>query len=439
MTLNFNRLYKKIKNHNAKICIFGLGYVGLPLVCLVAERGYEVIGVDVDDKKINLINNGISPIEDDELKDKLKTLKGKIKATSDGLKAVKESDIIIICVPTPVDENYHPDLRYVKEATEVISKGLKKGQLVVLESTVAPLTTENILKPILEKSGLKSNEDFYLCFCPERIDPGNKKFKLKNIPRVVGGINKESMDIAINFYNSILDSEVLGLSSPRSAEAVKIMENTFRDINIAFVNEMAKSFDRLGIDVTEVIRGASTKPFAFMTHYPGCGVGGHCISVDPYYLIEQASKEGFEHRFLQLSREINNSMPEYTVDRVIEGLNEIAKSVKGTKITVLGLAYKGNVDDTRESPAFKIIEKLKKINGDVKVFDPYIPEMSDFDTLDEALNCECIIIVTDHNEFKNLDLNLVKRRGIKVIIDGRNILDKGKIKELGIVYKGIGR
>ncbi len=424
---------------NRRICIFGLGYVGLPLACLAAEKDYEVIGIDIDDKKINLINNGISPIDDDELKNKLKILKGKIKATNDGLNAVKKSGIVVICVPTPVDENYHPNLKYVKESAKVISKVLKKGQLVILESTVAPMTTENILKPILEKSGLICGEDFYLCFCPERIDPGNKKFKLKDIPRVVGGINKESTERAMNFYNSILDSEVLALSSPEVAEAVKIMENTFRDINIAFVNEMAKSFDRLGIDITEVIRGASTKPFAFMPHYPGCGVGGHCISVDPYYLIEQASKKGFEHRFLRLAREINNSMPDYSVERVIEGLNEIGKSVRGTEISVLGLAYKGNVDDTRESPAFEIIEKLKKMNGSVKVFDPHIPEMSNFKTLDEALCCECIVIVTDHDELKNLDLNLVKERGVKVIIDGRNILDKEKVKELGIVYKGIGK
>lgn len=434
-----SKLYEKIKNRTAKIGIIGLGYVGLPLACLAAEKGYEVIGIDIDAKKIELINKGISPIDDEELKNKLRILKGRIKATSDGLNAVRMSDIVVICVPTPVDENYHPDLKYVEAAAEVISKGLKKGQLIILESTVAPLTTENIVKSILEKSGLTAGADFYLCFCPERIDPGNKKFKLKDIPRVVGGITKESTEKAIFFYRSILDSEILSLSSPRSAEAVKIMENTFRDVNIAFVNEMAKSFDRLGIDITEVIKGASTKPFGFMPHYPGCGVGGHCIAVDPYYLIEQASKAGFEHRFLRLAREINNSMPEYTVNRLVEGLNEIRKSVKGTKISVLGLAYKGNVDDTRESPAFKIIEKLKKMGGEVKVFDPYVPEMSDINSLDEALNCECLVIVTDHSEFKNLDLNLAIEKGVKVIIDGRNILNKEKVEKLGIIYKGIGR
>ncbi|PKP59597.1 MAG: UDP-N-acetyl-D-glucosamine dehydrogenase [Candidatus Altiarchaeales archaeon HGW-Altiarchaeales-2] len=427
-----------MNNRTKRLCIFGLGYVGLPLACLAAEKDYCVVGVDIDERKISMINKGISPIDDKELKNKLKRLNGKINATRDALTAVKESDIIIICVPTPVDENYHPNLEYVKEAAEVVSKGLKKEHLVILESTVAPMTTENILKPILETSGLKCGEDFHLCFCPERIDPGNKKFKLKDIPRVVGGINKKGTEKAEEFYNSILDSEVLGLSSPRSAEAVKIMENTFRDINIAFVNEMAKSFDRLGIDITEVLKGASTKPFAFMPHYPGCGVGGHCISVDPYYLIEQAGKEGFEHRFLRLAREINNSMPEYTVERVIEGLNEISKSVKNTKISVLGLAYKGNIDDTRESPAFKIIEKLKNMGGDVKVFDPYVPDMCDFNNLDESLNCECIVLVTDHNEFKNLDLNLVKEKGVRVIVDGRNALSKESVKELGIIYKGIG-
>jgi len=422
-----------------KLCIFGLGYVGLPLACIAAEKGYEVFGVDVDEKKVKLINNGISPINDEELKNSLKNLKGKIKATTNGATAVKNSDIIAVCVPTPLDENFHPDLKYVKSAAETISKNLKRGQLIIIESTVSPLTTEEDVIPILENLGLKSGEDFMLAFCPERIDPGNKKFKLKNIPRVIGGVNKKSTEKAIEFYKSILDAEVLDVGLPKNAEAVKIMENAFRDINIAFVNEMAKSFDILDIDITKIIKGASTKPFAFMAHYPGCGVGGHCIAVDPYYLIERVSKKGFECRFLQLARTINNSMPEYTINRIIEGLNEIDMGVKGTKISVLGLAYKGNIDDTRGSPAFEIIEKLKKMGGKIKVFDPYVPKMSNCDNLNEALSCECIVIVTDHDEFKNLDLNLLKEKGAKVIIDGRNILDKEKIKELGIVYRGIGR
>jgi len=422
-----------------KLCIFGLGYVGLPLACLASEKGYKVFGVDVDEKKVKFINNGMSPINDEELKNNLKILKGKIHATSDGINAVKDSDIVVICVPTPLDKNFHPDTSYVKSAAETISRGLKKEHLIIVESTVSPLTTEEDILPILESSGLRSADDFMLAFCPERIDPGNKKFKLRNIPRAIGGINKKTTEKAIEFYNSILDAAVLAIGSPRNAEAVKIMENAFRDINIAFVNEMAKSFDKMGINIIDVIKGASTKPFAFMAHYPGCGVGGHCISVDSYYLIERANKKGFEHRFLQLARTINNSMPEYTVNCVVNGLNEISKSVRNTKITVLGMAYKGNIDDTRESPAFKIIEKLKNMGGEVKVFDPYVTGMSDFENVYDALSCECIVIVTDHDEFKHLDLNLVKERGVKVIIDGRNILDKEKVKERGIVYKGIGR
>lgn len=422
-----------------KLCIFGLGYVGLPLACLAAEKGYEVVGVDVDEKKVKLINDGISPINDEDLKNSLKNLKGKIKATVDGDTAVKSSEIIAVCVSTPLDENFHPDLRYVKSAAETISKNLKKGQLIIIESTVSPLTTEDDVIPVLESSGFKSGEDFMLAFCPERIDPGNKKFKLKNIPRVIGGVNKKSTEKAIEFYKSILDAEILDIGLPRNAEAVKIMENAFRDINIAFINEMAKSFDVLDIDIMKVIKGASTKPFAFMAHYPGCGVGGHCIAVDSYYLIERANKKGFEYRFLQLARTMNDSMPEYTINRTVEGLNEVDMCVKDTKISVLGLAYKGNVDDIRGSSAFKIIEKLKKMGGKIKIFDPYIPKMSNCDNLNEALSCECVVIVTDHDEFKNLDLNLLKEKGVKVIIDGRNILDKEKIKELGIVYKGIGR
>lgn len=422
-----------------KVCIIGLGYVGLPLACLAAEKGYTVTGVDVDSKKVESINKGISPLEDEELKEKVKRLKGKITATTEGVSAVKDSDISIICVPTPIDKNYMPDLSCVKSAAETIAKGLKKGHLVVLESTVAPGTTETDVKGILEKSGLKAGKDFLLAFCPERIDPGNKRFRVSNIPRVLGGINEESAKKAAEFYKSILDAEVLTLSSVKAAEAVKIMENSFRDVNIAFVNEMAKSFDKFGIDVTEVIKGASTKPFSFMAHYPGCGVGGHCIAVDPYYMIEDAKRRGFDHKLLKIAREINNSMPEYTIGKVIDGLKELGMGIKGVKVTVLGLAYKGNVDDMRESPAVDIIERLKALGADVKVFDPHVLGRSDVKSLDDALKSEVVVIATDHNEFKKLDLGLLKKNGVRLIVDGRNLIDKAKAEGLGLVYRGIGR
>jgi len=423
---------------NKTVCVVGLGYVGLPLLCLSIEKGYKAYGFDIDKKKIELINKGISPIKDKFLEEKLKKLKGKIEATADS-GVLKKSGIIIICVPTPIDSQYNPNLKPLQSAAETVSKELKKNDLVVIESTVFPGTTEEIVKPILEKSGLKAGKDFYLAYCPERVDPGNKKWTVENLPRVVGALSSEGLKQAAEFYRSITSSDVLELNSIKAAEATKIMENTFRDINIAFVNEMAKSFDKMGIDITEVIKGASTKPFAFMPHWPGCGVGGHCIKVDPYYLISRARENGFTHRFLNLAREINNSMPHYAVGKVVEGLNEIDKSVKDTKITVLGLAYKGGVDDMRESPALEIIDELRKLGADLKIFDPYIIDKSNVKNLDEALNSECIVIAADHPEFKALRPSKIKEKGIKIVIDGKNCLDKAGIKALGIVYKGIGR
>ena len=422
---------------NKTVCVVGLGYVGLPLLCLSIEKGYKAYGFDIDKKKIELINKGISPIKDKFLEEKLKKLKG-IDTTTDST-VLKKSDIIIICVPTPIDSQYNPNLKPLQSAAETVSKELKKNDLVVIESTVFPGTTEEIVKPILEKSGLKAGKDFYLAYCPERVDPGNKKWTVENLPRVVGALSSEGLKQAAEFYRSITSSEVLELNSVKAAEATKIMENTFRDINIAFVNEMAKSFDMMGIDITEVIKGASTKPFAFMPHWPGCGVGGHCIKVDPYYLISRAKENGFTHQFLNLAREINNSMPHYTVGKIVDGLNEAGKSVRNTRITVLGVAYKGGVDDMRESPSFEIIDELKKLGADLKIFDPYIPSKSTVDNLDEALDAECIVIATDHPEFKEIRPNQIKEKGIKVVVDGKNCLDKKGIVSLGIIYKGIGR
>ena len=290
----------------------------------------------------------------------------------------------------------------------------------------------------MEKSGKK----FLLAHCPERIDPGNNDFTIERIDRVVGGINKESSDRAYEFYDSIISSgSVIQLSNVKAAEATKMMENTFRDINIAFVNEMAKSFDKAGIDIVEVIKGASNKPFAFMAHYPGAGVGGHCIPVDPYYLIEKAKSIGFSHKFLSLAREINNSMPAYTVEVLENELKKLKASIKNAKVGVLGLAYKADVDDTRESPALKVIEILKEKEANVFVFDPYVKKGSNVNDLSELLEkSDYIILVTDHKEFKDIE-NKLEENNIKIIIDGRNYLDKEKIKSLNlkIAYHGIGR
>src|SRR3989344_2934011 len=332
------------------VTVVGLGYVGLPLACLCAEKGYKVYGLDVDKDKIDLINKSISPIEDELIAKKLKNIK--MHATANPTDCIPNSDVVIVCVPTPVDKNNAPDLTALMESVSEISKFIKQNTLLVVESTIYPGTTEEIVIPILKKQRFDAyKNDVFVAHCPERIDPGNKKWTIENLPRVVGGITKEAAKKAAEFYRGIISADIIELSSVKAAEATKIMENTFRDVNIAFVNEMAKSFDKAGIDILEVIKGASTKPFGFMPHYPGCGVGGHCIAVDPYYLISKAKQIGFNHQFLSLAREINNSMPHYAIELLENELKKIKKSIKSAKVGVLGLAYKANVDDARESPA----------------------------------------------------------------------------------------
>ena len=417
------------------VCIIGLGYVGLPLACLCAKKGYTTYGYDIDAKKVELINQKKCPFKDDTLQKELQNLS--VKAT-EYPSVIKNCDVVIACVPTPVDKNHLPDLSYVKKAAETAATYLKKGSLLVIESTIYPGTCEEIVMPVLKQHGLNClSESVFLAHCPERIDPGNRQWTIENIPRVVGGLTPEATKKAAAFYRSLLAAEVTELSSIKAAEAVKIMENTFRDINIAFINEMAMSFDKLGIDILEVIKGANTKPFAFMPHYPGIGVGGHCISVDPYYLIEKAKNVGFDHKFLSLAREINNTMPQYTITRLEQALKTQNKQLKNTSVAVLGLAYKANVDDTRESPSLKIIELLKKKGAGVVVYDPYVPQQSTVKTLDEALSsADVIIIATNHNEFKEIPLEKLRN---KIVIDGKNCLDKEKVKKIAAVYKGIGR
>ncbi len=421
------------------VAIIGLGYVGLPLACLCAKKGYKVIGLEKNPEIIEKTNKGISHIMDEKLERDVKACKGKIMATNDA-KKIGQAEFVVVCVPTPVDKRHMPDLAYVKNASTDISQNMKKGQVVIIESTIHPGTVEEIVKPILDKSKLKDGKDYFLAHCPERVDPGNRNWGVENLPRVIGSTTKEGLAKAAAFYRTIIDAEITELSSVKAAEAVKITENSFRDVNIAFVNELAKSFDRAGIDITEVIRGASTKPFAFMAHYPGCGVGGHCIPVDPYYLIEKARDIGFEHKFLSLAREINNSMPDYTIELLEQEMQKMNKAIKGSKIGVLGVAYKKNVDDMRESPALEIIEELRQRGAEVIVFDPWVKKLSNVKNINSLLEqCQYVIVATDHSEFTSLDASKFKFAGVKIIIDGKNCLDKEKIKSTGIVYRGIGR
>lgn len=420
-----------------KVGILGLGYVGLPLALRSLEKGFETFGFDLDENKLSKINAGQSPFLEEFVEER-KNLLTKLSASSD-MKNIKNLDIIIVCVPTPIDKAYYPDLKPLQGALQAIIDNLGKNQLIIVESTINPGVCEEILEPMFAKKGLSEGKDYFLAHCPERIDPGNKKWNVTNIPRVVGAMSKEGLDRAKKYYEAIIDGEIKPMGSIRAAEAVKVVENSFRDVNIAFVNELAQSFDQMEIDVKDVIDGAATKPFAFMAHYPSRGVGGHCIPVDPYYLIEEAKRKGFDHQFLSAARKINNFMPIYTVRLLQDILNNLEMPLKNTKVGVLGLSYKANIDDLRESPAFKIIKELKKMGAKVITFDPYIKEKSDVQSLEELLEkSETLILVTNHKEFLEKE-DLFKKFKIKAIVDGVNCLDKEKIKKLGIEYHGIGR
>lgn len=447
---------------NQRVAIIGLGYVGLPLACLVAEKGYTTYGIDTNPAIVDSIDNYKSHIKDASIQLRLDSLKennkkiipysqDRINLSEELQKILKNIDIFIVCVPTPVKEKGEPNLSYIIYAAKKIKEYLKKDQLIIIESTIFPGTCEEVIIPILEESGLNAGIDFHIAHCPERIDPGNKQWTLEKLPRVYSALNETGKQLTREFYSSIIDAPLTELSSIKAAEATKVVENTFRDINIAFVNELAQSFDTLGIDVLEVIKGASTKPFAFMPHYPGCGVGGHCIPVDPYYLIARAKQSGFDHKFMELARNINKYMPHYTIERLKQGLKEANLDISTIKIALLGLAYKGNVDDWRESPAIEIQSLLIKLldqNGNnsetnFRVYDPLLIKQSfplDLRTVEEAIKGVAVIVLaTDHKMFKEINPSVFKEKGIKLIVDGRNCLDKEKIQALGIVYKGIGR
>lgn len=420
------------------VAVIGLGYVGLPLALLTASEGYRVIGIDIDSRKADKLNNHTSYIDDvtDE------QIAESTAEFTDNPIAVDSADIVIVCVPTPVTDNKQPDLGPVRSAITSIGKHLKRGGLLIIESTINPGVCDDIIIPLVEQeSGLKVDKDIYLAHCPERINPGDPKWHVGNINRVVGANSTESLQKAVAFYEDVVDASIKPMNSLKEAEAVKVVENSFRDINIAFVNELAMSFSQLGIDVVNVIDGAATKPFAFMPHYPGCGVGGHCIPVDPYYLIEYASSYGFEHSFLRLARSINEGMPQFTVDTLIYLLNEIGRPLKGTNITLLGLSYKSNIGDDRESPSHTIAKILEVNGAKLTTYDPYVLKKSSAASLKDALDsAEAIVIASGHDEFKQLSAKDLKQHDVKAVVDGRNLL-RNKAEEFrlaGIQYRGIG-
>jgi UDP-N-acetyl-D-glucosamine dehydrogenase len=417
-------LADKIRNKTAKVGVVGLGYVGLPLAVEMGHVGFEVIGIDVMQSKVDEINKGVSYIQDVPTADVADLVKkGKLRASSD-FSVVAELDTINICVPTPLRKTKDPDMSFIVSACEEIAKYLKPGTLVILESTTYPGTTDELVRPILEKEGLRVGEELFLCFSPERVDPGNPKFQTKNIPKVVGGTTPKCTELAVALYSSALD-HVVPVSSTQVAESVKLLENTFRMINIAMVNELAMMCDRMGIDVWEVIDGAATKPFGFMPFYPGPGLGGHCIPIDPFYLSWKSKQAGFEARFIELAGQINHQMPQYVVDKVAAALNTQKKPINGSHIHIMGVAYKRDIDDMRESPALDVAHLLMKAGARVTYSDPYVPvfkvddiELKATDALTEAGTADCVVVITDHTGAPYQEI-VAKA---KLIFDSRNSL-----------------
>jgi UDP-N-acetyl-D-glucosamine dehydrogenase len=419
-------LKQRIQNRTAKVGVIGLGYVGLPLAVEFARAGFDVVGMDVQPGKVEQFNAGRSYIKDVSDAVFAPLVKaGKLRATTD-FSVITELDTVDICVPTPLRKTKDPDMSFIVSATEQIAEHVHRGLLVMLESTTYPGTTDELVLPRLRESGLRVGEDFFLCFSPERVDPGNPKYQTSNIPKVVGGMTPLCTEIGALFYGQALET-VVPVSSTRVAEMVKLLENTFRMINIGLANEMALMCRRMGIDVWEVIDAAATKPFGFMPFYPGPGLGGHCIPIDPFYLSWKSKEAGIEARFIELAGYINGQMPEHVVGRIQDALNDAAKPVRGSHIHVLGVAYKRDIDDVRESPALDIIQLLRRMGAVVSYSDPYVSRLlvenaelraePVFPAVDEA---DCVVIVTDHSR---VDYAAVVDRA-KLIFDTRNALRK---------------
>jgi len=426
-------LKDKIIDRSATVGVIGLGYVGLPLAVEKAKAGFKVIGFDIQESKVKMVNEGHNYIGDVVNADLEKIVSdGHLRATVD-FDELSNCDVVAICVPTPLDIYKQPDLTYVINSTKDVAKRLHKDMLVVLESTTYPGTTEDVMKPILEETGLICGKDFYLAFSPERVDPGNLRFKTKNTPKVVGGVGPESTEVARLLYESVLEAEVFVVSSPKEAEMTKILENTFRIVNIALINEMAVVADKMGINIWDVINAASTKPFGFMPFFPGPGVGGHCIPIDPFYLTYIARKYDYHTRLIELSGEINDSMPEYVVTRVMKALNERGRCMNGAKVVMMGIAYKEEIEDMRESPALKVLEHLEKNLAHVSIVDPYVSQFQwDGKTvktvnLTEELikESDAVVITTAHK--KNINYKMIVTNA-RYIFDAKNVLNKMGIK-----------
>lgn len=428
-------LLKKIKEKSIKVGVVGLGYVGLPLAVEKAKAGFETIGFDVQEHKVHSVNQGhnyIGDVVDSDLAELV--AKGRLTATTE-FSFVKEVDFIAICVPTPLDTHQQPDISFVRDSAEKIAKYLKKNTIVVLESTTYPGTTEELIKPLLEKgSGLKCGEDFYLGFSPERVDPGNLIYKTKNTPKVVGGIGKDATEVIAAMYRAVLEGDVYEVSSPAVAEMEKILENTYRNVNIGLINELAILCNEMGISLWEVVDAAKTKPYGFQAFYPGPGLGGHCIPLDPYYLSWKAREFGFHTSMIESSMMINDKMPEYTVERAGSILNRFKKALNGSKVLVLGVAYKQDIDDYRESPALKVIEHFRKKGSHVDFYDPYISEYKYQGSFYQGIKEIKPEIVSEYDlvcitaAHSNVDYEMIQRNA-KAIFDTKNVMKNIKTRD----------
>jgi UDP-N-acetyl-D-glucosamine dehydrogenase len=441
----------KISSKSATVCVIGLGYVGVPLAVASAHAGFNVLGVDVDGGKVEQINKGVCYVEDKYSEELLPSLvsSGKIKAFTKLSDAVPQSDVAIVCVPTPLKKDKDPDLSFLKSVAKSLAGQLTDYKLIIIESTSYPGTTEEVFRPLLERGGKTAGKDFGLVYSPERIDYGNASFGVRSIPKVVGGVEGESTRLGAAFYSAILQAKVVAVSGPSVAEATKMLENVFRYVNIALVNELAVLHEKLGVDFIEAIDAASTKPFGFMAHYPGPGVGGHCIPKDPFYLVYKAKKAGFPLRMVSAAELLNNGMPKHTVDRLLKTFRRLKKNPRKVKVALWGLAYKGGVKDSRRSPSVDLLKIFQRSGVKVVAYDPFVETIkvgsvqyaSAGSILDSVKGADAVLIATNHSEFREVDLSEVKAqmKPDPILFDTRNLRNRKESEDAGFTYLATGR
>jgi len=444
-------LADKISSKNATVCVIGLGYVGVPLAVASAQAGFNVLGVDVDQSRVEKINRGVCYVEDRYSEGLLPGLvgSGKIKAYAKLSEAVPRSDIVIVCVPTPLKKGGDPDLSFLRLVARGLAGELTDYKMIVVESTSYPGTTEEVFRPLVERGGKRAGTDFALVYSPERIDYGNASFGVRSIPKIVGGVDGESTRLGTAFYTSILEAQVVAVSGPSVAEATKMLENVFRYVNIALVNELAVLHETLGVDFIEAIDAAATKPFGFMPHYPGPGVGGHCIPKDPFYLVYKAKKAGFPLRMVSAAEVLNNGMPKHTVERLLKTLRKLKKNPRKVKVALWGLSYKGGVKDTRRSPSVDLLKILQRFGIKVVAYDPFVESIkvgsvqyaSASSILGSVKGADAVVIATNHAGFRHVNLSDVKAQmnPDPILFDTRNLRTRKESEEAGFVYLATGR